>query len=305
MYFLMTNDVETTSLELNKPMDFMAERVKKIGLPRLMELYAKYDVKSTFFFTAHILKIKPEIIDIVKDNGHEIGCHGYKHEPDYFFDSLPLDKQIYYLKLSKQIIEKESNTKIVSFRAPELLLNGDTIEALEQTGFLYDSSIPPQRFDGPLSRGFRKKIKWIRAPRAPYSPSRTSITRKGNSKITEIPISSFIFSYIGTTMRVSPKMNMFVQNIIFNEAKTKNIPVVFMIHPTELIELDKKLLNEKAARQGTFFSGVVRKKMKYKNLGEKALRLMESILRKAKAEGFKFMTIKNYGKNILGSNKDD
>lgn len=27
MYFLFTNDVETTSLELNRPADFMAEKV--------------------------------------------------------------------------------------------------------------------------------------------------------------------------------------------------------------------------------------------------------------------------------------
>ena len=45
----MTNDVETTSLELNRPADFMAEKVKNVGLPRLIDLYAKYDVESTFF----------------------------------------------------------------------------------------------------------------------------------------------------------------------------------------------------------------------------------------------------------------
>ncbi len=37
MYFLFTNDVETTSLELNRPAPLMAEKVKKIGLPRVID----------------------------------------------------------------------------------------------------------------------------------------------------------------------------------------------------------------------------------------------------------------------------
>ena len=134
----MTNDVETTSLELNKPADFMAKKVKNIGLPRLLELYSKYDVESTFFFTAYIVQKMPEIIDLVKENGHEIACHGYKHEPEYFFDTLSSESQSRYLKLAKKIIEKEANTKVVSFRAPELLLNGNTITALEEAKFKFD-----------------------------------------------------------------------------------------------------------------------------------------------------------------------
>lgn len=300
MHFLMTNDVETTSLELNRPVDFMAEKVKNIGLPRLIGLYSKYDVESTFFFTAHIIKILPEIIDIVKENGHEIGCHGYKHEPEFFFDSLSLEKQIHYLELAKKIIEKESNTKIVSFRAPELLINEDTLEALEKTGFKYDSSIPPQRFDGPFSRGFKKKIKWIWAPRRPYHPSRRSIIHKGDSKIIEIPISSFIFSYMGTTMRISPKINKFLQKIVFKEAKKKDIPIVFIIHPTEVIELNRRLLSSSTPKQGSFFSGVVRKKLKYPNLGKESIKLIEIILRDAKRNDAEFTSISTYRRKCSG-----
>lgn len=298
MYFIMTSDVETTSLELNRPDDSMAEKIYRIGLPRLIDLYSKYDVDSTFFFTAHILKLKPEIIDIVKAGGHEIACHGYKHEPEYFFDALSLKNQIHYLKLSKEIIEKEANTKIKTFRAPELLLNENTVVALEKTGFKYDSSIPSQRFDGPLSRGFRKKIKWIQAPRKPYRLSYNSIFQKGDSKIIEIPISSFIFSYMGTTMRVSPRINQLVQRIIFSESRKKEKPAVFIIHPTELIELDSTLMKSSTSISGTFFSGVVRKRIKHKNLGSNAQILMEQLLKYAKDEGFQFTSIENYCKNI-------
>jgi peptidoglycan/xylan/chitin deacetylase (PgdA/CDA1 family) len=296
----MTTDVETTSLELNKPADFMAEKVKKTGLPRLIELYAKYDVRSTFFFTAHILELEPELADMARENGHEIACHGYKHEPEYFFNVLSADDQLRYLKKAKGIIEEAANKKIVSFRAPELLLNTDTVEALEKTKFKYDSSVPPQRFDGPMSRGFVNKMNWMKAPRRPYNMSKSSITKKGDSKIIEIPISSFIFSYMGTTMRVSPGINMIVQKFIFDDARARNTPAVFIIHPTEFIELDRNLTLDPESVQGTFFSGVVRKRIKYKNLGRNAIRLTDQLLKYAKQEGFSFSTIEDYGNKYLG-----
>ena len=127
MYFIATNDVELTSLELNRPADFMAKRVKKVGMPRLLDLYSKYDVEGTFFYTADIVELEPELVDMAKAQGHEIACHGYKHEPEYFFNVLPLKEQIEYLQMAKETIEKQAGGKIVSFRAPELLLNEDTM----------------------------------------------------------------------------------------------------------------------------------------------------------------------------------
>ncbi len=295
MHFLMTNDVETTSLELNRPADFMAEKVKNTGLPRLLELYSKYDVEATFFFTGHIVELMPELVDVVKNHGHEIACHGYRHEDRYAFDNLPLDKQIYYLKKAKKVIEDAAGGKIYSFRAPELRMNLDTIKALEITGFKYDSSVAPQRFDGPLSRGFIKKLPWLIAPRRPYYMSKEKLACEGDSKIKEIPITSFISSFMGTTMRISPTINRIIEKIAFREAGIRNIPVVFLIHPTEAIDLDWALIKDSANNNDGLFSGAVRKKLKYKNVGHKAIQLTEVILKDAKKEGFEFISISRYG----------
>ena len=46
MYFLMTNDVEEHSIALNRLDDATAWRVYREGLPKLLELYSKYDVLS-------------------------------------------------------------------------------------------------------------------------------------------------------------------------------------------------------------------------------------------------------------------
>ena len=102
---------------------------------------------------------------------------------------MSYEEQLSELKKAKRIIESLAGT-IESFRAPALRLNEDTLRALEETGFQSDSSVASQRFDGPFTFGSKKKLKWMVAPRKPYFLSYESITREGDSKILEIPISA-------------------------------------------------------------------------------------------------------------------
>jgi len=49
-FVLLTNDVETTSIWHNSLRDETGIKVYKEGMPALLDLYAKYNIKSTFFF---------------------------------------------------------------------------------------------------------------------------------------------------------------------------------------------------------------------------------------------------------------
>ena len=49
-YVIITNDVETTSIWHNKLRDETGYKVLKEGMPLLLDLYQKYNIKSTFFF---------------------------------------------------------------------------------------------------------------------------------------------------------------------------------------------------------------------------------------------------------------
>ena len=59
---LITNDVETTSILNHRLKDETAEYVLKQGMPRLLDLYERYGVKATFFYTGHIAQICPEVV---------------------------------------------------------------------------------------------------------------------------------------------------------------------------------------------------------------------------------------------------
>jgi len=52
----------------------------RYGLPRILELLNKYNVKATFFITNLIKKVYPNVLEEIRAQGHEIGLHGLWHE---------------------------------------------------------------------------------------------------------------------------------------------------------------------------------------------------------------------------------
>ncbi|RAL07745.1 polysaccharide deacetylase family protein [Aspergillus homomorphus CBS 101889] len=51
-----------------------------IGTTRLLKLFEKYGIKATWFIPGHSLETFPVECAMVRDQGHEIGLHGYSHE---------------------------------------------------------------------------------------------------------------------------------------------------------------------------------------------------------------------------------
>ncbi|CAH0056946.1 unnamed protein product [Clonostachys solani] len=51
-----------------------------VGVRRLLDLFAKYNIKTTWFIPGHSLETFPEECALIRDAGHEIGLHGYSHE---------------------------------------------------------------------------------------------------------------------------------------------------------------------------------------------------------------------------------
>lgn len=297
MNFLMTVDVEDFSIPLNRCDHKTGRLVYRRGLPKLLSLFAKHDMIATFYFTGEMCEHIPESAELVKDHGHEIGCHGYSHAVEMGLDALRYEDQLSEISKAKRITEKIVG-KIESFRAPALRINEDTVKVLEKTGFTSDSSVCSQRFDGPFTFGSRKKLNWLRAPRRPYFLSHESISKKGNSKILEIPISAFITPYIGTTMRISPSFIKILQRFIFFEAKRTDKPVVFLFHPNETLRIGNEIVATRRSKNPIthLFADKIRQRMKLKNLGDNSLSLLNDVIVDAKKFGFDFLGARQYAR---------
>lgn len=292
---LITNDVETTSILNHKLRDKTGEYVLKQGMPRLLDLYDKYGVKATFFYTGHIAKLYPQVVKMAYERGHEVGSHGLTHEVNQAFDVLSPDEQLSHLKQSKQILEDIIGDEVVSFRAPAARVDKCFPKILQEAGFKIDSSVSSQRLDMMFSFGALKKLHWLTAPRKAYFAKEDNIFRKGKSTVLEVPISAMGFPYIGTFMRIAPCLNRFTRRLLYLETLCNGRQFVFLTHPNEFIDEDREdgAIERRASNYISYLLGdVIRHKLKVKNLGEKALPIYEKELAFFKKKSFDFIACK-------------
>ena len=52
----------------------------EVGTPRLLRLFERAGIRTTWFIPGHSIETFPEQTRMVVDAGHEIGMHGYTHE---------------------------------------------------------------------------------------------------------------------------------------------------------------------------------------------------------------------------------
>ena len=292
----ITNDVEATTITGVAYDEEVARRVTTEALPMVLALYKKYNVKATFFCQGSMIAQHPEIVEMIEREGHEVACHGWVHDSNKAFDVLSVTEQVEHLKRAKETIDKLAKEPVVSFRAPALRVNEETVEALLKAGYTYDSSVAPQRVDAFMSLGSKKKLQWIGAPRSIYETASNNLARAGQSGITEVPVSSWGLPYISTLMRISSFLCHLTRWILRQETtRTRASKVVcFLFHPGEVLENQeiKQIVRRSNNPIVHFFSGVLRTRLKRRNLGKSCLSLLENELVYWKNHGYEFKTIK-------------
>ncbi|QGZ56399.1 polysaccharide deacetylase family protein [Paraburkholderia acidiphila] len=115
----------------------------RVGLPRILAMLARRDVKATFFTPAHTARSFPGAVKALVNSGHEIGLHGLVHESPV---GLPVDEERDLLKRSAEVLEQVTGVRPVGYRSPAWDLSESTISLLEEMGLQYDSSLMASDF---------------------------------------------------------------------------------------------------------------------------------------------------------------
>lgn len=149
------------------------------GTPRILEVLAANDVLATFYFTGDSARKNPDIVRMVRDAGHEIGCHTLFHETigDPLFEipgMVPIlpEEVVHRIELATQWVEEAAGVRPSAFRCPRLFGSTQVVNALERLGYQSDASYPMYFYKEQLS---------------PYHPSREDWTKKGDMKLIELP----------------------------------------------------------------------------------------------------------------------
>lgn len=136
---LLSFDIEEFDMpfEYGKTISFEDQiQISIKGCHHILNLLQKHQVTATFFSTAVFAIHAPEIINRIKEEGHELASHSYYHSAFETKDLLA----------SKQKLEELFGSEITGFRMPRMMPVDE--QEIAKAGYLYNSSINPTFLPG-------------------------------------------------------------------------------------------------------------------------------------------------------------
>ena len=109
----------------------------EIGSPRLLRLFQRAGIRTTWFIPGHSIDTFPAEMTQVVDAGHEIGAHGYAHENPI---AMSPEQERDVLGRSIELIEKLTGRRPAGYVAPWWEMSEQTAALLLEQGFSYDHS---------------------------------------------------------------------------------------------------------------------------------------------------------------------
>jgi peptidoglycan/xylan/chitin deacetylase (PgdA/CDA1 family) len=167
---LLSFDVDGPSASINRNPEAvnmpsllsLGEYGPRVAMPRILDLLDGYDIKASFFIPGYIAENNKDLVKDIVGRGHEVGHHGYMHEPPA---SLSAEEEWAVLEKGITILEETSGQRPVGYRSPAWELSRHSLEYLASLDFKYDSSLmgddAPYRLDTPKGPLVELPIHWL------------------------------------------------------------------------------------------------------------------------------------------------
>jgi peptidoglycan/xylan/chitin deacetylase (PgdA/CDA1 family)/quercetin dioxygenase-like cupin family protein len=124
------------STKRNLAMETMHEYGSRVGVWRILDVFDRHSVKSTFFACAQAFEFNPEVARAAVDAGHEICSHGWRWEEVF---NLTEDEEREHIQLAINSFVKTCGKRPVGWYCRY----GPSVHTrkllVEEGGFLYDS----------------------------------------------------------------------------------------------------------------------------------------------------------------------
>ena len=199
-----------------------AERRLDHGVGRLLDLLAEHAVQGTFFILGLAAEEHPRLVARIAEAGHEIGCHGWTHDPLYTMTPARMREET---RRGRDRLAEITGREITIYRAPYFSITGRSLWALDvlaELGFTHDSSIIPVTTWRYGIAGFDSRPVLIPTPSGAITEIPITTRRMMRR---EIPVAG------GAYFRLYPYA-LTRSNLLATERENRS--AVFYLHPWEL-----------------------------------------------------------------------
>ena len=191
-------------------------------LERILQLFEKYNVKSTFFWLGWFGERYPKLVKACYEAGHEIASHGYCHVQAYQVGQKEFAKDI---RKGKNVLEDILGAEVKGFRSAGSSIKEGTrwvFDEIKAAGYIYDSSILPPVIDHGVTFGTDLEPHFIRTESGPLLEFPLSM----------VQIMSFrICLFSGGYLRLAPLPLIKIGTKILHK---QGRPLIVYIHPREI-----------------------------------------------------------------------
>jgi peptidoglycan/xylan/chitin deacetylase (PgdA/CDA1 family) len=168
------------------------------ALPRLHALFARHGVRPTYVIT-HPVATDPRSAEVLRRllarGDCEIGAHHHVWETPpctaddvrrhAYASNLPRRQFEDQLTVLTAAIESAVGVRPVSYRSGRFGFSADHVAALEQHGYLVESSVAPLFYEA-----HKGGPEFVEAPLRPYFLAYDNASKAGSSNLLEVPVSS-------------------------------------------------------------------------------------------------------------------
>jgi len=116
----------------------------EVGTPRLLELFHRHELRTTWFVPGHSVETFPEQTEAIVVAGHELGIHGYSHENPI---AMTREQETEVLDKCIGLLEEVSGRRPTGYVAPWWEFSRVTNELLLERNIKYDHSLMHRDFE--------------------------------------------------------------------------------------------------------------------------------------------------------------
>ena len=181
-------------------------------LHNMFTVLEEVDGRFAFPTIAAVAKMKPDLVKMIVDEGHEVASHGYNHVR---YPTLTSQERERDLRLSLQVFKK-LGIDVNGFRAPYDNYTDDMPELIEQTGLIWDGGFG-------YRAEHREKTHFFHAD-----------ISEQKSRVTYIPLNIQSDDRLIDTMGLNPQeVTKTLNTEVSNAAKTNGV-IMFDLHPIRM-----------------------------------------------------------------------